>query len=164
MKRIDVDGLVRCIEKSFMNNGFLFDVTSVTQEEVKDELIFNSGFGMIANEASEDSDFDVDIDESKFVNDKFYKENWAKVTYGDNTIAFVCINTEGDNLLISAMEINAFYRNYGFGKIIAKGIEMYAEEDGFERIVLHSFDTEAESFWEYIGYAQSDCGRMYKNI
>ena len=163
MKRIDVDSLVRCVEKSLMDNGFLFDITSTTQEEVKDELIFNSGFGMIANEASEDSDFDVDIDESKFINDKFYKDNWIKVTFGD-VVALICVNTECDNLLISAIEVNDFYKNQGFGKIIVKGIEQYAEEDDFEKIVLHSFDTEAESFWEHMDYIKTDCGKMYKNI
>lgn len=163
MKNINVYDIIKCMEKTFMNNGFLFDITSVTQEDVKYELTFNSGFGMIVNETSKDSDFDVDIDESKFLNDIFYKENWIKITFGD-VIAFVCINTEGDNLLISALEINRFYKNQGFGKIIVEAIERYSKEYGFERIVLHPFDTESESFWEHMGYTNSNCGRMYKNI
>lgn len=162
--KIDVDSLVSCVENSFMDNGVVFEVTSVTQKEVKDEIFFDSKFKMLSNEATNDSEFDVDIDDSKFMNDKFYRENWIRVSYGD-IIAFACVNTEGmNNLLISAIEVCEDNRGDGFGRMLVEGIESYARSDGFESVVIHSFDTEAEGFWEHIGYLEGNCGKMYKNL
>ena len=163
MKNIDVNCLVSCVEETFMDNGVVFDVNSVTQREVKDEIFFDSKFKMLSNESTKDSEFDVDIDDSKFMNDTFYRENWVRVSYGD-TIAFACVNVSNDNLLISAIEVNEDNRGDGFGRMLVEGIERYGISEGFEKIVLSSFDNESESFWEHMGYTNSDCGRMYKNI
>lgn len=163
MKSIDVNCLINCVEESFMDNGVVFEVYSVTQKEVKDEIFFDSKFRMLSNENTKDSVFDVDIDESKFMNDTFYRKNWVKVSYSD-TIAFACVDVSNDNLLISAIEVNEDNRGDGFGKILVEGIERYGISDGFKKIVLSSFDNDAESFWEHMGYTHSDCGRMYKNI
>lgn len=163
MKNIDVDDLVTCIEESFLDNGVVFDVYSLTQNEVKEEISLESGFNMLSNEKTKDNEFDVDIDESKFLNDTFYEENWVKVSYG-NAIAFVCVNVSNNNLNISAIEVNEDCRGYRFGRMIVEGIENYAINEGFETIVLSAFDSDSNSFWEHMGYNNSDCGVMYKNI
>ena len=61
MKNIDIDDLVTCIEESFLDNGIVFDVYSLTQNEVKEEISLESGFNMLSNEKTKDNEFDVDI-------------------------------------------------------------------------------------------------------
>lgn len=163
MKRIDVYDLITKIEENFLDNGFIFEVTNITQDEVKEDIRYHDDFKMLANEFTNDSQFSVEIDESKFLNDKNYEKDWFKIFYGDDII-YVCLRNDEENVEISAIEVNKNYRGDGFGKIVVEAIENYATNQKFKGVKVYSFDTEAESFWNHLGYFDNGNGYLYKEV
>ena len=162
-KSIDISNLTMCIEDAYSDNGYLFGVENVTQEVVKNELSNEGTFRMLTNESTADSVFEVDIDDSKFLNDKSYRNNWIIVSYG-YPVAVLCVRAENENLCVSAMEVSSEERRQGFGSMLVRGVEKYARHDGFRKVVVNPFDTDAEGFWTHMGYTMCDCNRMYKTI
>lgn len=164
MSNISIDGIITSLEESFMDNGMMFDVSSISQSDVKEEIGFDPMFKMLNSEYTKDSKFTVSSDESKFLNDKFYRNHWIMISYGYR-IAFICVDGEGEDILISAIEVSEDCRGEGFGKMIVDGIENYAGNNGFERVVVYPFDTDSKSFWRHIDYEESEfSNRMYKNV
>lgn len=163
MKRIDVHYVITEIEENFQNNGLSFEVINVTQDEVKEDIRYQDGFRMLANEFTNDSQFIVDIDESKFLNDKKYEKDWFKILYGDDII-YVCLRNDEENVEISAVEVNNLYRGSGFGKIVVEAIENYATNQNFKGVKVYSFDTEAEFFWNHMGYFYNENEYLYKEV
>lgn len=162
--KIDLIDLVNEIESGFQNRGCAFFVQVLSQKEVKEELLSNGSFDMLTNEKTDDTMFSVEISESRFLNDESYDKTWVKVYLGD-IISFVCVDTVGDNLSILAIEVSRFYRNYGFGKILVKSIENFANKSGFNCVEVSPFDESSRKFWECLGYEESERStKMYKKI
>lgn len=160
---IEPQDVVESIETAFTYNGMCVDVANLTQEEVKDELMYSDKFPMLTNEYTEESPHTVEVDESKFLNDKCYRKHWFRVAYGCS-IVFVCIRNLGNNIEISAIETSTDCRNMGFGGRVVSGIEEYALLNNFEYVVLSPYDSNAENFWENIGYEKAETGRMFKKM
>lgn len=163
MKRINVYDVITEIEENFHDNGFVFEVTNMTQDEVKEDIRYQDGFKMLANEFTNGSQFSVEIDESKFLNDKNYEKDWFKIAYGDDII-YVCLRNDEENVEISAFEVNKTCRGNGFGRIVVEGIEKYARNRSFNGIKMQAFDTKAESFWNHLGYFDNGNGYLYKEV
>lgn len=153
------------IENSFMDNGIVVDVEHITQYDVKERIRYlTEDFCMLTTESTEDSCFDVEPNESKFLNDDNYRDDWFCVSYGD-FLAFICVKIdECENLLISALEVGSRFRGQGFGKNIVEAVESYAFMNKIEKVYVHAFDSNAEKFWENMGYEYGPDGKMYKNI
>lgn len=160
---IEPEDVVRDIETVFLQNGMCVEVRNLTQEEVKEDVMYSDNFPMLTNEYTEESPHTVEIDESKFLNDENYREHWFRVSYGPS-IVFVCIRNLGNNIEISAIETSTNYRNMGFGGKVVSGIERHALLNDFEYVVLSPYDSNAESFWENIGYEKAETGRMFKKM
>ena len=64
------------IENSFMNNGIVIEVEHITQYDVKERIRYlTEDFCMLTTESTEDSCFDVEPNESKFLNDDNYRDD-----------------------------------------------------------------------------------------
>ena len=85
MNKLFVDDLIERLEYGFDN------VLEHTQDEVKRILIDtkeSSFFPMVSYEHTDDSNFDVDISESKFLNDPAHKGTWI-VGMNDDELIFL---------------------------------------------------------------------------
>lgn len=160
---IDPDTVKVEIENEFLDNGMCVEVECMTQDEVKEELMYSSDFPMLTNESTGDSPYSVEIDESKFLNDSNYLNSWFSVNYC-GVVVFVCLKVSENDVVISAIETNNSYRHMGYGSRAIKGVERYALMDDFDRIVVRPFDSSAEEFWENRGYEMCDDGKMVKNV
>lgn len=163
MKQIEPIYLINDIEQNFNNKGMCcVEIDCYTQQEVKESLIYESGFPMLTNEYTNESPYEVDIDTSKFLNDEYYDTYWFRISNGV-TIVYVCIKPIGEDLEISAIETNNSYRNMGFGGTVIGGIELFALSNGFNSIVVSAFDSESERFWENNYYEKDELsGKMIK--
>lgn len=150
-----------------MNKFFLDDLTErlntifdgvqiLDQKSVKGHLVFldmTRKFPMICNEYTQDSNIDVDIDESKFLNDKSYNGIWI-LGGSEDTIDFIlCLKTYEQILFIDVLEVNSEMRNQGIGGNVVSIIESVAEQY-FSAIFVSPFDTDAINFWEHMEYCQ----------
>lgn len=166
MKEISTYHLVNRVDNAFLSKGIGQVITIENQEEIKNS-ISETKFPKLTTEATKDNDSVVGIDESRFMNDKFYEKYWIKAAYGV-TLVLACVNIEEDNFLISAIEINNDYKYTSYKclkEILVKGIEDYAYYDeGFMSVVVYPFDTEDRDFWKEMGYVETDDGKMYKNF
>lgn len=163
MCKLKVSDVITVIEETFIDYGAFFEVTNVTQEEVKNDLKYQNFFRMLTNEYTKDTSFCVEIDESKFLNDKNYEKEWFKISNGE-IIAYVCLSCDNNDVNISAFEVCEDYRNEGYGGIIVKAIETYSKENDFDGIKVKSFDSSAESFWKHMGYSEKNDGYLYKEV
>lgn len=161
METLNTYEMIQEMEEFFLNLGYCFEIRSLTQNEVKNEIEYDSNFKMLTCEMTEDSQFSVTPDESKFLNDKMYDKNWIAVSYGD-CIILSCIELAGEKLKIAAMEVSEAYKGQGFGKIIVKAIENYAYSNGISAVSIRAFDSSAHSFWEHMGYEDMEDGSMVK--
>lgn len=160
---IDPDTVKSEIENEYLDNGMYAEVEFMTQEEVKEELMYSSDFPMLTNESTGDSPYRVEIDESKFLNDSNYSTYWFSVNFC-GVVVIVCLMASGDDVVISAIETNSGYRGMGYGTKAVYGVERYALMDSFKRVVLRPFDSSAEEFWNNRGYKMCDDGKMVKNV
>lgn len=163
MCKLKVSDIITEIEETFIDYGTFFEVTNVTQEEVKNDLKYQDGFKMLTNEYTKDTTFCVEINESKFLNDKNYEKEWFKIAYGE-IVAYVCLRCDNNDVNISALEVCENYRNEGYGGIIVKAIETYSKKNGIEKIYVSAFDSSAESFWKHIGFVEDNNGYLYKEV
>ena len=111
-KIIDKDAVKNEIESEFLDNGMCVEVEILTQEDVKKELMYSSNFPMLTNETTDNITSNVDIEKSKFLNDKLYEDNWFSVNYCDIIVLF-CLRVSEDNIVISAIETNSGFRYMG---------------------------------------------------
>lgn len=152
MNKFFVDELLERLET-------LSDTVNVTdQTSLKSTIILygcQDRFPMVCNEYTPDSNFDVDIDESKFLNDRCYNNTWI-IGYDDDTINFlICLKTYEQILFIDVLEVNDDMRGQGLGGNIVSIIESVAETY-YPTVSVSPFDTDAINFWEYMEYYKEE--------
>lgn len=159
---LDTYDLAQSIEEFCMDEkSIVFFVEPLTQREVKERIEYDDNFKMLTCEINCDTSFSVTPDESKFLNDELYKDGWIMCSYGDYVVV-ICVKNKGNNLEISAMEVSEAYKGMGFGKVVVEAIERYAFDNGMDGVTLKSFDSSAHSFWEHMGYEDTEDGSMVK--
>ena len=133
-------------------------VKTIDQQSLKNSIILfgcQDKFPMVCSEYTPDSNFSVDIDESKFLNDRCYNGTWI-VGCDDDTINFlICLKIYGQILSIDVLEINEDMRGQGLGGNIVSIIESVAEIY-YPTISISPFDTDALNFWEHMEYYKDD--------
>lgn len=141
-------------------------VNTIDQESLKDIIILfgsQNRFPMVCNEYTPDSNFEVGIDDSKFLNDGNYNDTWI-IGCDDDTINFlVCLKTYERTLFIDALEVNEDMRGQGLGGNIVSIIES-AAETYYPVISVSPFDTDAINFWEHMEYEESKNGHWVKKL
>lgn len=120
-------------------------------------------FPMICFEKTDDSAFEVSIDESVFLNDSSHNGFWI-MGQDDDYIHFI-LNLKENNgsLEIDAFEVNANMRNEGIGGNIVSMIESMAE-NYYDSIIVSPFDTDAMNFWEHMEYEEGKNGYWIKEL
>ena len=150
MNKLFIDDLVERLE-------FEFDTVTVnTQDEVRKELVETKEydrFPMISYEHTRDSIFEVEISESKFLNDLSHIGTWIMGTNEDELIFILNLKSKGNVLEIDAFEIWDEFRGQGLGSNILSAIESVAEQY-YSSIIVSPFDTTAINFWEHMEYEE----------
>lgn len=138
--------------------------TTRSQESLKYKLDYGYwNFPMICFEKTDDSSFEVSMDESKFLNDSSHKGLWI-VGHDDDFIYFILnLKENKDSLEIDTIEVNEHMRGEGIGGNIVSTIENVAE-DYYDRIVVSPFDTSAMNFWEHMEYKEIWNGYWIKEL
>ena len=108
-------------------------------------------FPMICYEHTEDSEFDVSIDESKFLNDTTHDGTWILGKNDDEIIFVINLKAVKSKLIIDAFEVNVDYRGEGFGANVIATVESVAEHY-YTEISASPFDVEAGNFWNHMDY------------
>ena len=126
MNKLFVDDLTERLE-------YVFDtVTEYTQDGVKRILMDTkefSFFPMVSFEHTNDSNFDVDISESKFLNDPSHKGAWIIGVNEDEILFIVNLKNKNNSILeIDTLEIRDDLRGQGIGTNIVSMIELVAEQ------------------------------------
>lgn len=121
-------------------------------------------FPMTCFEYTPDSDFTVDIMESKFLNDESHDGNWLIIHNNDDTIGVLNIKEHDKIIEVDVFEINVKYRKNGYGKQFINILENVSKEY-FDMITLVPFDSSSTDFWEYMNYKDNGYdGWFEKNI
>ena len=127
----------------------------LSQNEVKEILKdYSEEFPMICHEYTPDSQFEVSIDESKFLNDESHDDGkWLFISNIGvvNLVIEEDFNFRCEVLDIDVFEINENYRDGGFARKIISAIE-HCSKNYFERIKVIPFDTNANNFWKHLEY------------
>ena len=122
-----------------------------TQNEVKNILEeCPNEFPMICFENTNDSDFIVDISESKFLNDESHEGEWLIIEPANN-IGIICLKENDDTLHIDVFEINMLFRGIRFSRQIIEALETSSKKY-YKKIVVVPFDSSAYNFWEHLEY------------
>ena len=155
-----MDDLVERLETCYDN------VQILDQKSVKGHLVLldmQSEFPMICNEYTPDSNFEVTIEESKFLNDRTYNGTWI-IGGSDDFIDFIlCIKTYEQRLFIDALEVNESMRCQGIGANVIAIIESVTEQY-YDSISVSPFDTDAINFWEHMEYSPERNGNWIKEL
>lgn len=138
--------------------GFELDtIVKGTQNTVKSKLLELNEydrFPMISYEHTNDSNFDVDISESNFLNNISHSGTWIMGINDDEVIFIVNLKNKNNSVLeIDALEIRDELRGQGLGSDIVSVIESVAGQY-YTSICVTPFDTDAENFWKCIGYEE----------
>jgi GNAT superfamily N-acetyltransferase len=120
-------------------------------------------FPMISYEHTRDSIFEVEISESKFLNDLSHIGTWIMGTNEDELIFILNLKSKGDILEIDAFEIRDELRGQGLGSNILAVIESVAEQY-YNAIAVSPFDTDAQNFWECMEYEEWRDGYLIKQL
>lgn len=164
MNQLSIKQLEECIEESFYSKNMLFMVDKKTQKEVKDDMkVLGENFQMIAFENTDLNPMNVGINESNFLNGPSYNGCWLSIELGE-TVAYVCVSLEENEIIIDAIEVNSLYRGDGFGRLIVEGIENFAYDYHFSYIRVHPFDDSAADFWQHMGYNWASGYSLVKSI
>jgi len=162
MNKLFVDDLVDRLENNI-------DVVNVWEQRgVRDWFILDGeqylNFPMTCFEHTDDSNFEVDIQESKFLNDSAHKGTWIIGGNGEQ-IDFVLNLQEcyGNILEIDVFEVNEKQRGYGLGGNIVSIIESIAY-DYYKVIRVSPFDTSAMNFWDHMDYKEGLNGYWIKTL
>lgn len=157
MNKLFIDDLVERLE-------FVFDTVTVnTQDEVRKVLVESKEydrFPMISYEHTRDSIFEVEISESKFLNDLSHIGTWIMGTNQDDLIFILNLKSKGSVLEIDAFEIRDELRGQGLGSNILSVIESVAEQY-YSSIIVSPFDTTAINFWEHMEYEEDKNGNYW---
>ena len=141
----------------------------VSQQELKYLLKeeYPDEFPMISYEYTDESKFEVSIDESKFLNDETHSGDWI-IIYN---ICAMRLDVEFDDYFhtytvdIDAFEINENYRNSGYARKIIEILEHVLKKQGYVMIKVIPYDNNARYFWEHLGYIDENGNDiLYKKI
>ena len=144
-------------------------VTEADQKYVKEHILvddYQDMFPMVSNEFTNDSGFTVDINESKFLNDKDYNYTWLiGKDYDENINYVLCLKSyeKEKTLSIEAFEVNKDMRGQGIGANVISVIESVAQ-NYFNFITVSPFDTDAINFWEHMEYEEGKNGKWVKKL
>lgn len=111
MGKIDISSLIESIENSFIDNGFVLEVVSVSPEEVVDEVRYNDTFKKLSK-----------------LSDLIEAHQWVKIAYG-NTFAFVGVKSEEDKLGVF-VDVSEDCTIDDFEQILVDGIKDYVRDAG----------------------------------
>lgn len=141
-------------------------ILKTDQKSLKDlicRMDMEDKFPMICHEYTEDSNFEVSINESKFLNDVMHRGTWL-VGMNEDEIIFLCnLNAYGMRLDIDTFEVNKDYRGEGLGGSIVSVIESIAEHY-YDEISASPFDTDAGTFWVHLDYLEWRDGNLVKPL
>ena len=141
-------------------------ILKTDQKSLKDlicRMDMEDKFPMICHEYTEDSNFEVSINESKFLNDVMHRGTWL-VGMNEDEIIFLCnLNAYGISLDIDTFEVNKDYRGEGLGGSIVSVIESIAEHY-YNEISASPFDTDAGTFWVHLDYLEWRDGNLVKPL
>ena len=141
-------------------------ILKTDQKSLKDlicRMDMEDKFPMICHEYTEDSNFEVSINESKFLNDVMHRGTWL-VGMNEDEIIFLCnLNAYGMRLDIDTFEVNKDYRGEGLGGSIVSVIESIAEHY-YNEISASPFDTDAGTFWVHLDYLEWRDGNLVKPL
>lgn len=154
MNKLFIDDLVERLE-------FEIDTVTVnTQDEVRKAIVETKEydrFPMISYEHTRDSIFEVEISESKFLNDLSHNGTWIMGTNQDDLIFMLNLKSNGNVLEIDAFEVRDELRGQGLGANILSVVESVAEQY-YSSIIVSPFDTTAINFWERMEYEEDKNG------
>lgn len=161
MNKLFIDALVERM-------GYEFDDISVnTQDEVRKTIVEMKeydAFPMICYEHTNDSNFEVEILESKFLNDLSHEGTWIMGINEDEIVFLLNLKDMGKSILeIDTLEVNSEMRGFGIGANIIATIESVAE-DFYDKIVVSPFDTDAQNFWRKMEYDEDKNGIFEKEV
>lgn len=134
------------------------------QQFVREELDgCEKYFPMVCYEHTDDSNFEVDINDSKFLTDPEHDGFWI-VGYDDLYVNFlVCLKDHNSTLEIDCIEVNEDLRRFGKGGNIVSIIESVAA-DYYDDIIVSPFDTNAINFWNHMEYEEGGNGYWRKKL
>ena len=161
MNKLFLDNISEEIERCLNIHCDLCD-----QEFIKDLLVSNkitSMYPMISYESTNDSDIEVTPDESRFLNDESYKDNWI-VVYNDDAEDICLIQLTDHNtktIELSVFEMCDQKRVFGYARDILDFFEWFLF-NFYEEIVISPFDTDAMNFWSHRGYINNNNGLYIK--
>lgn len=147
MNKLFVDDLVDRM-------GNELTILETDQKGMKDLIVkmeMEDKFPMVCYEHTEDSEFDVSIDESKFLNDTTHDGTWILGKNDDEIIFVINLQAVKNKLIIDAFEVNVDYRGEGFGANVVATVESVAEHY-YKEISASPFDVEAGNFWNHMDY------------
>lgn len=161
MNKLFIDALVERM-------GYEFDDISVnTQDEVRKTIVEMKeydAFPMVCYEHTNDSNFEVEISESKFLNDLSHEGTWIMGINEDEIVFLLNLKDMGKSILeIDTLEVNDEMRGLGIGANIIATIESVAE-DFYDKIVVSPFDTDAQNFWRKMEYDEDKNGIFAKEV
>ena len=116
-------------------------------------------FPMTCYEYTNESEFEVSIDESKFLNDETHSGDWIMI----QNICVMRIEPDNNVLEIDSFEIGENYRNEGFGRKIIEGLE-HVSKSYYDTIRVIPFDENAKYFWKHLEYKEDKDEKLYKKI
>lgn len=125
---------------------------------------YQEQFPMVCWEKTDDSPFQVSIDESKFLNDNIYDRGlWIYIADVDKEpYALINLLMKCDSVEIQALEVAEQYRKRGIGKFIVNTIIDNGKHE-YKYIEVSAFDTCAAEFWKHLGFKEKD-GKLVKKI
>ena len=129
-------------------------VKSILEDEIDEGL---DNFPMICYEYTEDSDFEVGIDETKFLNDSAHDGDWIMGGNDEQIEFLVNLKEHGKTLEIDCLEVAKDLRNTGIGRDVVECIEENAREF-YDKVIISPFDTEAINFWNHMEYVEGNSG------
>ena len=136
---------------------------TLTQNEIKELMVngLSNEFPMVSYEYTPDTSFEVDIDESKFLNDEVHNGAWVMI---ENMCLINFMEINGNVLEIDAFEMSENYRNSGYARKILNEIE-HVSGQYYEKIKVTPFDDDAQNFWEHFNYKNyKGYDGLYKEI
>lgn len=119
MGKIDISSLIESIENSFIDNGFVLEVVSVSPEEVVDEVRYNDTFKKLSK-----------------LSELIEEHQWVKIAYGI-TFAFVGVKSEEDKLGVF-VDVSEDCTIDDFEQILVDGIKDYVCDAGIESVLYES--------------------------
>lgn len=143
-----------------------YSVEKCDQRVVRELLMDNpelaDNFPMIAYEYTDDSVFESDVRDSKFLTDKIHEGTWFIIGSDDEVYCLINFIQHGTAMLeIDVLEVNKEYRGQHVASNVIDAVEDCASRY-FKCVEVSPFDTGAMNFWEKMGYEESMNGTWRK--